>query len=146
MGEVKLIVPPEYVESFRLAAAHELGNDAEWIVQSQEEMLAALSEGRFNDHATDDLRTPVRGVHEILSLVNQLHPSQSEAVELSTDADVLAHTAETMARKVVGAKLTGLLACGPMDSKLAAEVGGVVDSLLWAVGRAAELHERAGVT
>lgn len=63
-----------------------------------------------------------------------------EDVEVQADAATLAHAFESMARHVLGPRLTDMIGCSPIDEKYAHKAVGLMGRLTWTVERAAEYH------
>jgi hypothetical protein len=135
-----LTVPSEYVEDFRAAIVEELALDTGNVQE-----LRAKVYDPYEQHAAlaaQDLRGAIRFLAQDAALFDQLHAADG-TLEPDSDAETLAQTCETMARKIVGAELDRQLRFAPIDAAAAERLRDVMARLSWAIDNAARLHDVA---
>lgn len=135
---ITIQVPREHVEHFQLGAAEEIGFDACSLTHDWGERIEELEKA-----ATDPRqRTQFDYLRGNMAVIESLaaRNGHSGPCGVREDAEVLAHVAESMARKVIGPKLAEALEVGPIDREQASDLRNLIDALGWAVDRAAECH------
>jgi hypothetical protein len=136
-------VPADYADDFRAAIIGELATTIGYAQEERKQLeqrtyerdpLAAIS--------TADLKSQMNLVARDARLLTMVGHEGVGDVEVDVDEDgTLAHVFETMARGVVGPRLSAALDVGPIEADVAAEIVALTERLAWAINRAAECHE-----
>lgn len=134
-----LKVPARCIKAFQLAVLDEIATDVEAVARDLEER-----------ESPEDARASTRNVGADWRLLDQLGTEEiipvavrGGAVEVRSDAETLAHAAETMARKILGPKIAEELHTSPIDGELAVELHQLAEDLAWAIESARLLHGQA---
>jgi len=137
-----MTIPAEYADDFRAAIVGELAQTIEHV-QTERKRFEERTWRRdpLADVSEADLSGAMRLVARDARLLAQI--GHEGIADLQVDIDdegTLAHVFETMARDVVGPRLTEALTVGPMEPEWTRELTPLIGRLSWAIDRAAECH------
>jgi hypothetical protein len=140
-------VPAEYADDFREAVIEEIAQQVEFNKKDRAELAEAIKYRKPEktieiDRA--DLALSTRLLIKdtrLLDLVSAAEGELSVPVERGDGDGTLSYAFETMARKVVGPRLTEALGFGPFVAESEDELRELTSRLMWAVEQAAALNE-----
>jgi hypothetical protein len=73
-------VPAQHRDDFRLAALHELGDNAEWVKQQQQEASAAEDRQELDEYLLEAIGGPVRYLNTTVEVLRQLMAGGAEVM------------------------------------------------------------------
>lgn len=147
-------VPPGFEQMFRFAAVHEIQDDSTWLQQMGAELRKRAEQsievyppkgagGPLTDDDLGDLRGAAKYWPKALAVLEQAF-AEPTPVEITGDAEVLAHVCEGMARWVVPAHMEHI--AGPLDGPdQQMQMREAGEALSWATKEAARLYGEVGI-
>lgn len=148
--KVKLLVPAEWTDQFKRAAASEVANDADAVAENARAIPRIMAADDRPGTGVEDLRGSVGFLNETLDVLSQAftgRPEQyadlADPVAIEADPSAIAHISETMIREVVLSQLRDELDVTPLDSEAKQDVARLSRALDWATDVAVEHHALA---
>jgi hypothetical protein len=129
--DVTLTIPAEYLDDFRCAVVHDIGQDADWVCGQHKELVDGIDSGKGEGVHRDDLDGAVRSLREMVRLLDQL-PDEDVEVSVSAETSALRFALDAMGRQLTK-RIAGLYGYGPA---LVEPVPGLLERLRWAAVQA----------
>ncbi len=135
MSKVTLSIPARQLKPFREAAMQEAKSCGAWVARAADEQL---KRGYGGSPRLADIRAAFAHLSAVLGVLETLAEAHG-TTEIRAEPHVLAHIVEAMA-KCVRPKLETELSVS-YNAELVATVQQLTESIGWASGEAARLHE-----
>ncbi|MBA2240954.1 MAG: hypothetical protein H0W09_06895 [Solirubrobacterales bacterium] len=143
MGEVRVTIPAERLEAFRMAAISEVKFSAGWVADMQRALAERYVKegGKLEPNDLGDLRSSSCGLMQDVNLLEQLAAAPNEGpVEVRGEDQALAHVAEAMADKVCAPVVAQEVNCSPIERQHVGKIHEALDGVRWAADLAARMH------